>query len=197
MQTFRTSLIPLICLSVLAPAVVFADDFEHGREALQAGNVEQAIAIWQPLAEAGDRDAQHAIGMVFEYGHGTAPNDRAAIAWYQKAAEQDLPAAQYRLGVLHDNGWGTPRNAARAVYWYSRAAELGHAFAQHDLAFMYFNGTGVAPDRVQAYKWLRIASMTRPDLMIKHLSYVATGMPAAEIEKAEKQAAAWLEAQKI
>ena len=184
-------------LSTSIPNTILAASFERGLEAFQNGNKERALEEWRPLAEDGHAEAQHAIGNAYEYGHGTTADDREAIKWYRKAAEQNIADAQYRLGVLHDNGWGTPRDAVQAVFWYRRAAQLGHTFAQHDLAFMYLNGTGVPMDHVQAYKWLRIASVARPDLMIKHLMHVSKNMTFEDIEKAEDAANAWLNAKKI
>lgn len=138
-----------------------------------------------------DASQQHALGRMFEYGLGRDRDDVKAAEWYTKAAAQDFPDALYRLGVLHENGWGVPRDVALAAHLYARAARYGHAFAQHDLAFMYMSGTGVPKDHVQAYKWLKIAAMTRADLMTKHLSHIAGQMTSIQIEEAEHLARLW------
>ncbi|MDA8585163.1 sel1 repeat family protein [Rhodobacteraceae bacterium] len=189
------ALITLIVLSTSGP--ILAADFGVGLKAFKAGNIEQALEEWQPLAQAGDPNAQHALGMMYEYGHGFERDDIKAATWYKKAAEQNMSEAQYRLGVFHDNGWGVARDARLAVKWYERAAQRGHAFAQHDLAYMHLNGTGVPKDKIQAYKWLKIASEKRADLMGKHLSNVSKTMTSGEILKAERLAIAWLNAQDI
>ncbi len=189
------ALMAFVLLSLSGP--VFAADYERGLKAFRAGDSQQALEQWQPLAQAGDANAQHAIGMMHEYGRGLARDDVEAIKWYRKAAEQGVSEAQYRLGVLHENGWGITRDAGLAAQWYERAAQLGHTFAQHDLAFMYLSGAGVPVDRIQAYKWLRIASVQRADLMTKHLLNVAQSMTADQIERAEKLAQAWLNSRKI
>lgn len=190
-----TCLATLIVASMSGP--LFAADFETGLDAFRAGDAQQALEEWQPLAQAGHPEAQHALGRMYEYGHGLERDDEAAAHWYEKAAEQNLAEAQYRLGVLHDNGWGVARDAGLAVKWYTRAAHLGHAFAQHDLAFMYLKGTGVPENKIEAYKWLRIASRQRADLMSKHLFNVSKTMTPEEIEEAEKRAQAWLNSQEL
>lgn len=176
---------------------VFAADYERGLMAFRAGDNQQALEQWQPLAQAGDANAQHAIGMMHEYGRGLTRDDVAAMKWYTKAAEQGVSEAQYRLGVFHENGWGVTRDAGLAAQWYEKAAQLGHTFAQHDLAFMYLSGAGVPVDKIQAYKWLKIASTQRAGLMTKHLRNVAQTMTADQIEQAEKLARAWLNSRKI
>ena len=182
---------------ITVPPSVSAADFETGMEAFRAGETRQAFDAWHPLARTGHPDAQHALGHMYEYGHGTERDDAEAAFWYEKAAAQNNAEAQYRLGVLLDNGWGVPRNRADPAAWYARAAQLGHVFAQHDLAFMYLKGTGVPMDRVQAYKWLKIASQSRADLMAKHLDHVSKAMAPAEVREAERQARAWLNAQRL
>ena len=189
------ALIALIILSTSGP--ILAADFEHGLKAFRAGDIQQALEEWRPLARAGDANAQHALGMMHEYGRGLKRDDVEAAKWYKKAAEQDMPEAQYRLGVFHENGWGVTSDAGLAAQWYERAAQLGHAFAQHDLAYMHLNGTGVPKDRIQAYKWLKIASVQRADLMTKHLFNVSKTLTSDEIKEAEKLAHAWLNSQRI
>ncbi len=186
-----------VVLAFTIPGALHAADFEQGMDAFRAGDMQQALDEWTPLARAEHADAQHALGKMHEYGHGMGRDDAAAAEWYLKAAEQNLADAQYRLGVFHENGWGVARDPAMAVKWYTRAAQLGHAFAQHDLAFMHLDGTGVPPDKVQAYKWLKIASTQRADLMNKHLLNVSKLMTQRQVMLAEKLARDWLNSQEL
>lgn len=190
--------VPLVTAVILCAAgPLLAADYETGLKAFRAGNTAQALEEWQPLADAGEPDAQHSLGMMYEYGRGVAQDDVEAARWYEKAAEQNNSEAQYRLGVFYDNGWGVARNDTLAAKWYERAAHRGHAFAQHDLAYMYLKGSGVPQDKVQAYKWLKIASAQRADLMGKHLLNVSKTMTADEIRLADKLAADWLSSREI
>ena len=182
---------------LVAAGPVGAAGFDDGLKAFRTGDVERAVEIWQPLADAGEADAQHAMGRIYEYGYGVSRDDALAARWYRKAAEQNVAEAQYRLGVFHEHGWGVPRDAMLAVSWYARAAQLGHVFAQHDLAFMYLDGKGVGQSKIDAYKWLRIAATQRADLMAKHLFNVSKTMTPAERQSAERQARAWLNAKDI
>lgn len=184
-------------IALIFSGVVLAADFEQGLKAFRLGDFQQALKQWQPLARAGDANAQHALGAMHEYGRGLERSDSRAALWYRKAAEQSMPEAQYRLGVLHENGWGVSLDAVLAAQWYERAAQLGHVFAQHDLAYMYLNGEGLPKDAVQAYKWLKIASAERPDLMTKHLLSVSRTLTSLELKEAEALAQAWLNSKEI
>lgn len=187
----------IVVSAIFSVNVSYAVEFELGLKHFRAGDPLQAFEVWHLLAQAGNADAQHAIGMMHEYGRGLERDDKEAAIWYQKAAEQGMAEAQYRLGVFNEHGWGVSSDAALAAKWYERAAQGGHAFAQHDLAYMYLNGQGVTKDAVQAYKWLKIASIQRPDLMTKHLANLSKNMNSADINAAELQVDAWLSAQKI
>ena len=129
-------------LALLFTGSLFAADFERGRDAFRAGDFQQALSEWQPLAQSGNARAQYALGLMHEYGRGLQRDDVEAVNWYIRAAEQDHSDAQYRLGVLYENGWGVTPDPSEAAHWYMKAARHGHAFAQHDLAFMHLEGKG-------------------------------------------------------
>ena len=85
-------------------------------------------------AEAGSRDAQDALGELYQLGtHGYARDVEQAVVWATKAAEQGHAPAQSRLGRLYLAGEGVPRDAERGLAWVRRAAEQGYAPAQYTM----------------------------------------------------------------
>ena len=58
-------------------------------------------------AEAGDAEAQYALGVMYANGQGVPQDDTEAGRWYRLAADQGLAEAQYNLGVMYANGNGT------------------------------------------------------------------------------------------
>ncbi len=105
------------------------------------------------LAEAGDLDAQVALGQVLESGRGGAPDYVAAAVWYRRAAAAGNPLGQYRLGQLHEYGHGVDQDYAAAARWYRAAAEGGSDVAGFQLGYLYENGLGVPRDVAQAVAW--------------------------------------------
>lgn len=81
-------------------------------------------------AQAGDRDAQNAIGEKFEKGFGVAQNYSEAIKWYRRSAEQGLSVAQFNLGSLMYDGNGVARDLFGALGWFEKAAAQGDVTAQ-------------------------------------------------------------------
>ena len=128
------------------------DQVKTGVDAWQAGNYNKAIAVWKPLAAAGDADAQFNLAQAYRLGRGVPADEKAAQELYRKAALQDHYQAQANYGLLlFQNG-----DRAGAMPWLQKAADHGDARAQYVVGTSLFNGDGNAKDWVRAY-----ALMTR------------------------------------
>lgn len=51
-------------------------------------------------AQRGDVEAQHELGILYEFGYGMANNQIAALAWYSVAAQQGHAEAAARRDIL-------------------------------------------------------------------------------------------------
>ena len=131
---------------------------ESGRAAYMAADFTKAMAIWLPLAEAGNAEAQAWIGSLYANGDGVDVDDKAAFAWYLKSAEGGNVQAQNNIGAMYAMGNGVAENPQAAVDWFERAAEAGDAHSQFNLAVLLSEGKGVAMDLAKAAKWYRAAS---------------------------------------
>jgi TPR repeat protein len=110
------------------------------------------IGALECQAEAGDKQAQFALGEAAELGVGGAPDPARAAVFYRQAAssmpdvrvvkgadgrtlavrsngQPGLPAAQYRLAQLYLDGRGVTRNRARALALLRAANKAGYARA--------------------------------------------------------------------
>jgi len=105
------------------------------------------------LAEAGDADAEVALGLLYERGDGVAADPARAAAHYRRAAEAGNTLGQIALGDLYARGLGVARGDAEAAGWYRRAAEQGDASAQLKLGQFYEVGRGVPQDYAEAARW--------------------------------------------
>ena len=102
-----------------------------GIDAYRRGDGAAALAVFEPLAEQGDRNAQFMMGVLHEDGVGIAKDMAKAIAWFRRAAEAGLASAQYNLAQYYENGTGVAADPSTAVGWYRRAAAQGHGKAQN------------------------------------------------------------------
>jgi len=101
------------------------------------GNTAAAMAIWVPLAKAGDVNAAYNIAVIHDHGDGVAKNQSEALKWYRVAAEKGDRASQSRLGTMYLNGEGTAKNEKEGWRWINehRVAHLHHDHHPHMVAW--------------------------------------------------------------
>ncbi len=125
-----------IIVAVVAFSLVLAtnrlaagQDFADGLAAYDAGDYASSLAVWLPLAEAGNSEAQLAVAGLYLNGLGVARRPEEAARWYGHAAAAGDPVARLNLGDLYARGLGVPRDLVRAFAWLSLAAEQGRVWA--------------------------------------------------------------------
>ena len=156
MKFFR---VLLVAGGMLFAATAWSGDSEKGLLAFNSNEYDTALAIWQPLADAGDAESQYGLGMMYGNGFGVAMDDALALKWYGLAAEQSHSGALCNLAVMHQNGWGVPLNEEEAVRLYSLAAEQGVAEAMVSLGRHFAMDFSDAYDPLEAYKWFSLAAL--------------------------------------
>lgn len=119
---------------------------------------EKRAAYWYGrAAEAGDREASYALGLLHLQGRGVTRDRAEAAKRFRSAAEQGHAAAAYNLALLYIEGQVFPRDVSEAVRWFTAAAEQDIADAQHTLAILYRDGDGVPRDPAKSIQWLERA----------------------------------------
>ena len=93
----------------------FDDDFEYAVDAYEREDYETSYKLFLPLAEQGDAEAQHNLGVMYDKGQGVPQDDKEAVKWYRLAAEQEHADAQYNLGLMYDKGIGVHQDFNEAV----------------------------------------------------------------------------------
>jgi uncharacterized protein len=148
----RNLLLGLMIGAMALPAS--AQSVRAGIDAWQKGDTEGAVAIWRPLAEAGDADAAFNLGQAYRLGRGVVIDLAQAQNWLERAARKGHVDAQTTLGLLlFQNG-----NRVGAMRWLNLAAEAGEARALLMAGTALYNGDGVAVDQVKAYAYVSRAA---------------------------------------
>jgi uncharacterized protein len=185
----------LILIATTLAGTALADPLDDATAAYRYGDYATTLVLLLPLAEGGNRAAQHNLGAFFADGQGDYAE---AGIWFRKAADQGLAEAQFNLGVLYATGRGVPLDYRESAKWYRNAAGQGHARAQLNLGAMYANGQGVPRDYVEAYKWFNLAEQHLPAVQSESRvmaadarNRVATKMTPAQVAEAENLARAW------
>jgi TPR repeat protein len=81
-----------------------------------------AIAVWRPLAETGNAEAQTLLGAMYWSGEGLLRDHKQAAYWYLRAAEKGYARAQNDIGFMYGFGEGIPpKDNVQAYKWLSLA----------------------------------------------------------------------------
>ena len=185
--------IAVVVVLLLFASFALADDAEKGRAAFQSGDYETALAIWQPLAEAGHADSQFGLGQMYGNGFGVMMDDALAIKWYAIAAEQGHAKAQFNLAVMHQNGWGFPQSDAEAMKLYVLAAEQGVSPAMIALGRYYAMDFLDSYDPVLAYKWFQLAYLLHDMDASMKLETIKSKLSAEQLAEGDSLIASWSE----
>jgi TPR repeat protein len=121
---------------VLATSLNPTEAFSRAWSAYDSGQFDDALQIWQTLADQGDANAQINLGALYDSGKGVLEDPATAVKCYLLAALQGNRQAQYYLGLRYANGRGVPRDISAAAEWYFKTAQQGFASAQFNLGLL-------------------------------------------------------------
>jgi TPR repeat protein len=187
----NVSRISLAICGLLLASFAWSGDSQKGLNAYNSTDYDTALAIWRPLAESGDADAQFGLGMMYGNGFGVDMDDALAIKWYGLAAEKGHSGAQCNLAVMHQNGWGVPLNEEEAVRLFSQAAEQGVVEAMVALGRHFAMDFSEAYDPVQAYKWFSLATLFDDIDANSKREMIASKMTAAQVADGDAMVERW------
>lgn len=147
----------LLALFLLATPTLAEGTLEEAIAAYDAGDYEKAYALFLPLAEAGDAEAQYSIGFMLARGEGVPENEADGIVWLEKAVAQGHVKASFIIGLLYTNGSQTPENRELAVLYFERAARRCHSDAAAALGIELLIEKTPPGQKVEAFAWLYVS----------------------------------------
>lgn len=128
-----------------------AQTLEDARDLMEAGQFEEARALFEVFARSGNADAEELIGVMYALGLGVEKDDIRAFDWYLRSSLKGHPGAQSGLGWYYEVGRGIPEpDLVRAYLWYALSAIGGDVDAPDSLEELTPKLT--AEERAQAEK---------------------------------------------
>lgn len=148
-------------VSLMAALALGQSPLEQGQRALDGGDFYFAYPILKPLADAGNTDAQEAMGELCDGGVPRVPtknpdkpiycSDAQSAHWYKLAAQKGSAKAQCKLGM---NLSIYQKKDTEAFKWMLSSAEQGLPDCMCDVGNYYENGEGgVDHNFSDAFKW--------------------------------------------
>lgn len=166
--------------------------FTEGATAYNSKNYAVALKEIRPLAQAGNADAEHLMGLMYYMGRGVPQDYKAALEWHRKAALKGKADAQYVVGAMYYTGNAVIQDHKQAVSWFRKAAEQGHPDAQQVLGLMYrYHIGGMPQDNVIAYMLWNLAAANGSMNAAEQRSAVVKTLTQEQIEEGQALSAAW------
>lgn len=132
---------------------------QAGTTAYGKGEFNQAYELLQPLAEAGEPEAEWYLGLMHVRGEGTPQDYTKAMHWFRRAADHSYSRAYYDVALMHELGEGRPVDHTIARQWYERGIQARCVPCMRHLGFIDLYGVGDAsPAPQRALQWLREAA---------------------------------------
>lgn len=119
--------------------------------------------IWQAFlvarkAAAGDKFAQHELGLRYMSGSGVERDTVKAARWFSLAAAQGLTASRFNLSILTFHGWGVRWDPFESYRLMKQCAGDGMVEGEFLLASFLTEGLAVERDWQKAYDWVKKAA---------------------------------------
>jgi len=135
------------CVLMLAACGTYFDPndpYIRGIRWFDRQQFETARLQWEPLAEAGDCDAQYRLGTLYFLGADVPQSYSIAHKWWLSAANQGQAFAQALLSTMYAHDVMSIRTVQTVT------------------SFQCEKGCGYDKDMVEAYKWMRLAERFTP-----------------------------------
>ncbi len=179
----------VVALGLQQPAMA---GFAEGATAYNSKNYAVALREIRPLAQAGNADAEHLLGLMYYMGRGVPQDYKQALEWHRKAALKGKADAQYVVGAMYYTGNAVIQDHKQAVTWFRKAAEQGHPDAQQVLGLMYrYHIGGMPQDNVIAYMLWNLAAANGSTNAAEQRAQVLKSMTQEQIEEGQTLSATW------
>ncbi|SMX49915.1 Putative beta-lactamase HcpC precursor [Maliponia aquimaris] len=163
---------------------MFGQSFDEAMVLYDAGDFKAARVALEPVAAAGDIQAQLQLGLIYANGTGTVRQIYKAAGYFKAAADQgDLAGRTYYAAMLL-SGEGAVQDESVGYDMMLAAAEEGWPEAQFSIAEMYWNArvlklnkTQIIGLRATAVEWLKKAAASgHSDAMVMLGHAYASGL---------------------
>lgn len=116
-------LIPVLVILYLCLSPISYAGVDEGLVAHKKGDYQTALKEIRPLAEEGNRSAQHILAVMYYKGDGVKQDNITAFKWFEKAAKQGHAIAQFNLGQMYYRGRGVRQSLEKAKEWLGKACD--------------------------------------------------------------------------
>jgi TPR repeat protein len=141
---------------MLAGSCQVAGDWDEAVAAERNGDYVTAFREYQKLADSGEVEALHNLGVMYYNGYGVYRDYAKAMKCFLTAAEQGIAGAQNNVGYLYAHGQGVRQDYVMAYMWFEIADANGEKTAIENRAIIaaHMTSAEIAEAVKLAREWL-------------------------------------------
>jgi len=144
----------IVLLGFVAPVLADMIDFAAGWKLYQQGRFASAFDVWQPLAEAGDAQAQFNLAVLYEQGRGVEIDSEKAAYWNDRAVASGYAPALHNLAL----SLLAEKKNIEAISYLKQAAAVNFAASQYTLGKIHQFGIGIPENPIIAFQYVKLAA---------------------------------------
>ena len=99
---------------------------ESSDQSNEEANKAEAATLITHAATHHIAQAEHLLGVIYEYGYGVKQNLQRAMNYYEIASEKKYIESTYNLALMHASARGTPQNFNLALSLFEVGVQSGH-----------------------------------------------------------------------
>jgi TPR repeat protein len=132
---------------------------DSARDAFMRHDFKTALALLQPLADAGKGTALVNIGNIYGNGWGVPKDEVKALEYWRRATDKHVPEAFSNVAECYMNGrCGVTADQVEGIRWHIKAAEHRYISSMLTVSTLYNRGLGVPMDKAHALAWADLAT---------------------------------------
>ncbi len=173
-------LIIILCgLMILSATASAGNSLEEGLAAYERQEYEQAFQTLKPLAEDGNPEAQHVLGLMYTLGTGVPQDYDEATRWLTLAATEGNLQSEDALAALAISEFRKKGQATEGkqekIKWVMSSAQRGNPESMNMLGVLYMLGNGVPLTTIEAEKWFCRSIKGRHETAARNLGLMMAG----------------------
>lgn len=134
-------------------ATPVAPEFVKSEQLLADKDYKGAYQEFNRLAQTGNGQALYNLGLLTEFGQGTAKDPKLALKYYQDAANKGYVLSNYKLAQVYIRGdLGLTKDPVLARKYLEKAADQGLETANVELAMLLFSEEKPESDQIALKK---------------------------------------------
>ena len=141
---------------MLAGSCPVSGGWDEAVAAERSGDYARAFSEYRQLADGGDIQALHNLGVMYYNAYGVYRDYGKALQCFLVAAEHGIAGSQNNVGYMYAQGQGVPQDFVKAHMWFDIAAANGEktAIANRAIVATHMSPAELAESVKLAREWL-------------------------------------------